>query len=993
MLAGFVVPHAHFRVFHGDPAADSQHAAPNDHFPLALSPQRVEAAPTDLHLREFAQLEVQVKALQIQAAGHANPRAMGAAVAGALSESFLFYSRLLTVESFPWPDFLAALFTKLAEHFTARFGGNLLRFLLAHLSSPLAHATSVATRTLTLQLLATMPSLLLQDSALQTQILAKVSAEDRDERTAAVEAARALLPLSPTFRKDILTLGLHSYSTALCYLLGTAVSSSAEAQQAWTHCAELYERLADGKSAVASVRAMTTLTAAYPTGLLGMHEQLLNHVLDHDPRGLVRNFALLATQQLVTAGGGDDQQLARVLEGIFSRLRDSQTSQSGREMRLKLSALLLLEKWSTVSSELGDEAVNLLAEAKTWVVSEKDERFGKVYVSILANVAQQKLMLAGSASSEQVVDDLLLLLHPSGVAASIVTWTHALEAVARLSQQFPEFLAAYVSSRLVELLSIASDGSNNNMTISARKTAIFRVLSAQLRPPSPNIIQMHLPTLLRELEQAGSQDASLLRALAATFFNWTQDLSPNSNDDAVKPTIAAFEQQFLIAKHYESHAERYEMTKLAVLHGRFALAGQLVAPIAAQADSECFGGWLMALQALCEAEASVSADQAVQLESLHALTRARTFLQAARTSSFRFEFQLHLLALRLEWMQLVQRAQQLAGEAVFTNTAGNPSGREGQLSSQFRDLGHKFAVLHASLLGADQSDLDVLQSHSQSCRLLAAALEGFLLLRPMGVIVFPREMELSAADKSHKGLQVWGLLTADVRGKLARLTKLSPARQPGVGARVLQQLLAAACALSCALPRLFFRSRLRAERRLLSSAQFLTYAENAAFTAKPRSRSQLGVPLGTDFTSVLKGVLALSSSALKHWHQHAEAIEVEVLVCLADAASAGVGKPCLGSTIYEVAAATMEDKLVQHRVRVQLPIAWDQVAESADGDDEGGSSQVTLYLPFETPVHVKAASLKLKGSFLLLAKLALVDRHGQRWPLAATGCRRGFIVY
>eukprot|EP00644_Phytophthora_capsici_P002653 jgi/Phyca11/505199/fgenesh2_kg.PHYCAscaffold_11_\ len=117
MLAGFVVPHAHYRVFHGDPAADSQHAAPNDQFPLALSPRRVEAAPTDLHLREFAQLEVQVKALQLQVAQHASPKAMGQALAGSLAECFLFYSRLLTVESFPWPDFLAAVFTKMAEHF------------------------------------------------------------------------------------------------------------------------------------------------------------------------------------------------------------------------------------------------------------------------------------------------------------------------------------------------------------------------------------------------------------------------------------------------------------------------------------------------------------------------------------------------------------------------------------------------------------------------------------------------------------------------------------------------------------------------------------------------------------------------------------------------------------------------------------------------------------------------------------------------------------
>ncbi|KAG7387269.1 hypothetical protein PHYBOEH_008329 [Phytophthora boehmeriae] len=277
-----LVPHAHYRVFHGDPA---RHAAPNDQIPLALSPRRLQSAPTDLHLREFAQLEVQVKALQLQAAQHPKPGAMGNVVAGSLAECFLFYSRLLTVESFPWPDFLAAVFTKLAEHFAASESeivrSSILRVfqrakahvaqvndpskvLLSHLAAPLTDAKSVTARTLTLQLLATMPSLLEHDSAVQQQIVARISAGDQDERLAAIEAARALLPHSPSFRKDVVALSLGSKSAALCHLLADAVSSFTEAREAWTHCAEIYERLADDKSAIASVRAMTTLTTAYP---------------------------------------------------------------------------------------------------------------------------------------------------------------------------------------------------------------------------------------------------------------------------------------------------------------------------------------------------------------------------------------------------------------------------------------------------------------------------------------------------------------------------------------------------------------------------------------------------------------------------------------------------------------------------------------------------------------------------------------------------------
>ncbi|KAG7381566.1 hypothetical protein PHYPSEUDO_005916 [Phytophthora pseudosyringae] len=1006
MLAGFVVPHAHYRVFHGDPAAASQHAAPNDQFPLALSPRRVEAAPTDLHLREFAQLEVQVKALQLQAAQHVNPDAMGGAVAASLAECFLFYPRLFTVESLPCPDFLAAVFTKLAEHFATSESeivrSAILRVfqrakahaaqvneptkLLGHLTPVLAHAASVTARTLTLQVLATIPSLLVHDTAVQQRILEGMAADDRDEHLAAMEAAAALLPLSPSFRKDVLTSSLEEKSTVLCALLAGAASNAAEAQQAWTHCAELYERLADDKSAIASLRVMTTLTSAYPGVLLGMHGQLLHHVLDQDPRAFVQNFALLVTQQLVVKEGGEENdQLASVLEGVFSRM-DGQATSGRIKLRIKLSALLLLEKWSSVAQVLGEKAKSLLKDAQTLLTIATDERFGKAYTSIISNIARQKLALEGAASPEQSVDELLLLLHPRAAVAANSTWNHALEAIAELSQDYPQLLATYVAPRLIELLSIPADSNLDSGVSKLRGTFIFKVLGAQLRPPSASVTHKELPMLLKDLAGVERTDAPRLRAVAATFFLWTQEMIW-VEDNTTSKNIAEFERQLLNPEHYESHAERYEMAKLAMLRGRFTLASQLMEVIAAKADSECFGGWVHALQTLCEAESRIATDRSVHLESLHSLARTTMYLQAARTSSFRFEFQLHLVVLRLEWAQLLQSAQQLAGEAAFTNSAGNPVGREGQLSKQLRALAEKFRVLRALLLGVDQRDLDALQAHANSCILLASAVEGFLLLRSPNSIDFPTKRE-SLSNSSQWSLQMLKMLSADVRGKLDRVAKLAPSRQAGVGARVLQQLLVALCAVPPVLPKLFFCSRLRSEQRLLSSAQFLTYAENSAFTAKPRSRSQLGVSLGTDFTSVLKGVLALSHSARSYWQERAETVEVEVFVCLAGAEVSNVTG---NSSIYELASRSPEEKHMQHRVAVTLPIAWEKVVETAAEED--ANDRTMLYLPFETPVHVKATNLTAKGSFVLVAKLALVDRQDERWPLAATGCRRGFIVY
>lgn len=131
MLDGFVAPHAHFRVFHGDRAPASRRNTTRDQFPsICSTPSGAESvtAASDQHLREFAQLEAQVKAAQQQqvsatgASSSVNARTLADVNAGALAECFAFYTRLLTIESFTWPDFLATVFTKLAEHFANRCG-------------------------------------------------------------------------------------------------------------------------------------------------------------------------------------------------------------------------------------------------------------------------------------------------------------------------------------------------------------------------------------------------------------------------------------------------------------------------------------------------------------------------------------------------------------------------------------------------------------------------------------------------------------------------------------------------------------------------------------------------------------------------------------------------------------------------------------------------------------------------------------------------------
>ncbi|GLD95917.1 hypothetical protein PINS_up004595 [Pythium insidiosum] len=123
MLDGFVPPHAQFSVFHG---SNARAVASTDHWALRFfSPSTArDGVPSDRHLREFVQLDGQLKALlqqlhsQSAALAPRVSRLVDVAQSAAIVECLGFFSRLLTPESFTWPDFLTTMFAKLAELYT-----------------------------------------------------------------------------------------------------------------------------------------------------------------------------------------------------------------------------------------------------------------------------------------------------------------------------------------------------------------------------------------------------------------------------------------------------------------------------------------------------------------------------------------------------------------------------------------------------------------------------------------------------------------------------------------------------------------------------------------------------------------------------------------------------------------------------------------------------------------------------------------------------------
>lgn len=742
-----------------------------------------------------------------------------------------------------------------------------------------------------------------------------------------------------------------------------------------------YHDLADNEAAVECLRAMTALAKRYPTQLLSSHVPLLEHAIRNDPRAVVQSAAISSARELFSADAATAL-CASVWPSLVASLVDEVVNERAH-LRTRLAALLAIERWCRKHT-LDESLCTRVVDTALQLGRRSPKVFGAATAQLLATAVQSALgdseaddpeaattVFATTAYMRSMVETLLEMLHPSAFDRAPSAWTTALECVERLALMFPLALADLVVSCLVELLTLersaAATGEDGTFKVQI-VTALSHIAGA-----SGDAVAPHIPTLQRALAALGAKDTQARAALAVTLM---RAIAPS--DDA-----AAELEQTLTTAPYATQADRYEMAKAGMTHGHFQLGLALATTVARVSDKETFGSWLHALRALSSAEASMLLDRRVSLTSIYQLSRAETLLHAAATSRFRFAFQLHVVALRVEWMKLVLQAQQFAGEVAYSNTSGGA--REEALRDRFQSLAGRYRLLRSALLGASPTALDALEGLAQLSELLALAIDGFLLLRvalSSGATTSLATSRLSGTSASPT-TALWDTchaLDTDIHDKVRLLQRIDATRRASLGGKVMQQLLETVCSLPLALPRQFFRERLEApQRRIAASVQFLTFAESSAFTSKPRARSQLGVAFGTDFNSLLKGVLEVSSSreARAFWRDMVDALEINVRVRLVDKSA----------THGDASASNDVD-----RISKRIAVDWSTATTRAVGAESGDSS-ASLYLAFETPVHVLAASLRVKGSFQLLARVSAVDKHGGKWLLAPSGCTRGFIVY
>ncbi|TMW67964.1 hypothetical protein Poli38472_007636 [Pythium oligandrum] len=775
MLDGFVVPHGHFRVFHGNPAADSAVNASADHLSMRLNARRVEAAATDLHLREFAQLEAQVKTVQQQATG-STPALVTTAHAAALAECFAFYARLMTVESFTWPDFLTTVFTKLVEHFAASESDIVHSAILHVFQQSRAHVSQVRDsakmitqlnalltkelgqhrRIRCLQLLETMPTIVKGDSTLQSTLLAALSATNPTEQAVGIAATRALLHHSSEFQSTVLELVLGSRNLAWCPVLEETIRNEVDATQAWNYCANLYHDQVTDEAAISCLQSAFDIATSYPREMTASTVELFRFVAANDPRRTVVRFAWSTFVQFLDGLSESPISLEEVVTIVVEHLEKT------NHLAIRRLALRAMAR----CGDLGADTSSRLQVARQAVGSDTQCNFQ--YVKILTSCARLDIrrLSANQDESSKNLDAILQKLSPSQFKTAQKVWECALQCVTNLCAEFPAAAGPVVTECLFELITIAEQEDVKGM-----RFPLWNALSHVLIQ-HPARFQDQATNVSKWIELIDADDSKTRQAIAVCFFRGQhvmRDQDTRIIEDALCKTSIP------------SLSDRYDLAKAAAIHGNMRVATNLLSSIALRIDHECFGGWIGALEHFTMAEHSVVIDQLVSMDTLLRLQEAKSALEAAATASHGFELQQAIVSARMAWMDGMLRVQQFAGETEKTGMVGGY--RERLLVGLFGTTAIRFMDIRRKVWGADSSDLDALAIQAKLCILMATAVETLLLLEQPSASL-PSPLILSRTSRLTPHLESIEALETSLLDKFQKLSQLNSTRKAAVGAKV-----------------------------------------------------------------------------------------------------------------------------------------------------------------------------------------------------------------
>ncbi|XP_014282117.1 integrator complex subunit 7 [Halyomorpha halys] len=677
---------------------------------------------------------------------------------GEQCEAIVRFPRLF--EKYPFPILINSSFLKLADIF--RVGNNFLRLWVLrvcqqsekHLDKILnvdefikrvfsvIHSNDPVARALTLQTLGSVAGVIPERQQVHHSIRRSLDSHDSVEVEAAIYAAMQFAAQSKSFALGMcnkisdMIRGLATpahMKLQLIPILQHMHHDTSTAAMVRTVCTDLLPKYPAKDFVVTTLNTLTKLAAATLVDIPSQVELLLDFLVK-DKRWAVKKASLTGLHQLAKVGPHLWPQTC-----VTKTIHLARNSHHEAVISHALDIFIILTKSPVICQEYVDpdsELMKLCQEtcySSNWLISAKS-------VKILTNMVnfcfQEGLPISDVEEHLSTVESLLLLLVTcnKGDIEKYVLTSCLQSAVTLCKVHKP------LANRFIELIASQLENASEESSL-----LLCQALGG-IGSLEPGVLEPYLCDLTKKIQEiciSSISDHISTKVMLCTII--FQTVRPSNWDEELQSSVD------LVIENSDLWAN-YKVARAAARYGHFRVCNNIIKKLQGKVSSEHFHFWLIALQHISNAEASLK-NEGSQIDRLeNAITYYNagiTSLRAGSSPINSLSFQAEYSSLRCELLNCFSQLVSCCNSICFSpppaiavaivTAARDELQRCGHITNQlrkcakeFRACGELYWKLYQSAFDADQGSLTNLQILQHMCMLMAHSIDCVALVNYQG---------------------------------------------------------------------------------------------------------------------------------------------------------------------------------------------------------------------------------------------------------------------
>ncbi|XP_073994843.1 integrator complex subunit 7 [Rhodnius prolixus] len=677
---------------------------------------------------------------------------------GEQCEAIVKFPRLF--EKYPFPILINSSFLKLADVF--RVGNNFLRLWVLrvcqqsekHLDKILnveefvrrifsvSHSNDPVARALTLQTLGSLAGVIPERQQVHHSIRRSLDSHDSVEVEAAIYAAMQFAAQSKSFALgmcDKISDMIRGIATPahmkllLIPILQHMHHDTSTAAMVRKVCTDLLPKYPAKDFVVTTLNTLTKLAAATLVDIPNQVELLL-HYLVKDKRWSVKKASLMGLHQLAKVGPH-----LWPIKCVHETIRVARSSRNQGVISLALDVFIVLTNSPIICKEYVEpdsELMQLCQETCYSSNSMVSAKSVKIITHMVNFCFEEGLPISDVEEHICTVESLLLLLVSckSGEVGDYVLKICLQCAITLCKVHKP------LSNRFVDLIATQLANASDNCSL------ILCEALGGIGGLEPHCLDPYIPEIIDKLNKiatsSSSYDKKTKVMLCTLIF---QTVQPSDWDDNFQLAVDS------VINNSDLWGN-YKIARSAARYGHYKVCSYIMAELKGKVSSEHLHFWLVALEQIGKAEASLTSDQSLIDRIGAAITYYNTAISSLKAGSnpgSSLSFQCEYSSLRCELLQcfsqLIASCNSLCSSpppaiatTIMSSTrddlqrCGHITGQLRKCAKEFRACGELYWKLYQSAFDADPVSLTNIQILQHMCMLMAHSIESVALLNYQG---------------------------------------------------------------------------------------------------------------------------------------------------------------------------------------------------------------------------------------------------------------------